>query len=183
MGVDLYLQVGDGGYVPDPTRYNFIFNYGKDIGPRITGVDLVDSTIFANNYIEYPSIDSPPLLAFAAAVSVHGTVLADGLLATITLDTTGMESGTFPLRLTWETFGWDMWPTHEIIRSDFALIDAVLVDGTLTIQGPQSVAGANAPEPATAPMLITALTIVGLICAARKRPSLGRLKCLRAAAN
>lgn len=67
--------------------------------PSVTDVDLVGGTIFAANHRPPTQIaDFPQLQVWTIATS-SGAVLADGLLATVTLDTTGVSNGIFELNL------------------------------------------------------------------------------------
>jgi hypothetical protein len=81
-GIDLFVQVGDGGTTVG----------GDDTGPKITNVDLVTGTIFAANHTDVFT-DPAPLIWGATTTTNTGTVLANGLLATLTIDTTGIISG------------------------------------------------------------------------------------------
>jgi hypothetical protein len=98
-GEDFYAQIGDGG----------TFLGGSDAKPTFTNVDVLGSTIFSlNNNGAYGdpngmppgSNTAHPLIWVDGTTTAGGTVPASGLLATMTIDTTGLASGTFPLLLT-----------------------------------------------------------------------------------
>jgi hypothetical protein len=87
-GIDFFIQVGDGGTTVG----------GDDTGPRITQVDLVSGTIFASNNTGV-FLDPAPLIWGATTTTATGSVSANGVLATLTIDTTGMFVGQFDLVL------------------------------------------------------------------------------------
>src|SRR5688572_27391250 len=87
-GIDLFVQVGDGGTTVG----------GDDTGPEITNLDLVTGTIFAANHTDVFT-DPAPLIWGATTTTTTGTVAANGILATLTIDTTGITTGQFDLLL------------------------------------------------------------------------------------
>ncbi len=96
---DFYAQIGDGG----------AFVGGVNAKPVFTGVDIINGTIFAaNNSGAFGDPNGTPAGTNAAhpliwvdgTITPSGVVTANGLLATLTIDTTGVTSGTFALRLT-----------------------------------------------------------------------------------
>jgi hypothetical protein len=87
-GIDLFVQVGDGGATVG----------GDDTGPKITNLDLVTGTIFAANHTDVFT-DPAPLIWGATTTTNTGTVAANGVLATLTIDTTGTTTGEFDLLL------------------------------------------------------------------------------------
>jgi hypothetical protein len=87
-GIDLFVQVGDGGTTVG----------GDDTGPKITNLDLVTGTIFAANHTDVFT-DPAPLIWGATTTTNTGTVAASGVLATLTIDTTGITTGQFDLIL------------------------------------------------------------------------------------
>jgi hypothetical protein len=87
-GIDLFVQIGDGGATVG----------GNDTGPTITQLDLTTGTIFAANHTGVFT-DPAPLLWGATTTTTSGTVPAGGLLATLTIDTTGITTGQFDLIL------------------------------------------------------------------------------------
>jgi hypothetical protein len=87
-GIDFFVQVGDGGATVG----------GDDTGPTITHVDLVNGTIFAGNHTG-GFLDPAPLIWGATTTTESGSVSANGTLAMLTIDTTGMFAGQFDLVL------------------------------------------------------------------------------------
>lgn len=97
-GEDFFAQIGDGG----------TFLGGSDSKPAFTNVDVLSGTVFAasNNGAYGDPNGSPPgsnaahpLIWVDGTTTVSGTVPANGLLAALTIDTTGLNSGIFPLLL------------------------------------------------------------------------------------
>jgi hypothetical protein len=90
-GEDFFAQIGDGG----------AFNGGVNTKPVFSNVDILGGTIFAsNNTGAQPDLTPHPLIWDVGTITASSTVSANGLLATLTIDTTGLNSGTFPLLLT-----------------------------------------------------------------------------------
>jgi hypothetical protein len=87
-GVDLFVQVGDGGAAAG----------GDDLGPTITQLDLLTGALFAGNNTGV-FLDSTPLLWGATTTTSAGHVAATGRLATLTINTTGFHSGRYDLIL------------------------------------------------------------------------------------
>ena len=124
------LQSGNGGPA-----------VGGTPGPVFTNLDLVDSTIFASDY-ETP-LDlgsSPQVLTWDILTAEDGDyVAANGLLATVTVDTTGFSDGeTFPLLINHTLNG----PTN-FVYDGITPVTSTLVDGMITI----------VPEPSTLVLL------------------------------
>ena len=95
-GFDLYAIIGDGG----PERTSLDLEPGVD-GPAITSIDLKTGTIFANSPDNARDLGSLPQIAnWTISLADGGSIEADGLLATITVDTTGFLEGTWDLSLT-----------------------------------------------------------------------------------
>jgi hypothetical protein len=113
-GCDLNVQV-DGGGPPQ----------GGVLGPAITAVNLESGTIFAGNNTGQNNLGSFPQLALYSIVTSSGTVGAGGLLATLTVDTTGFRTlgQSWTLQLGNTLNG----PT------DFAPIPAAITDGKIVI--------------------------------------------------
>ncbi|WP_428388471.1 hypothetical protein [Mucisphaera sp.] len=90
QGLNLNVQIGDGG--PEA---------GGIDGPSITTVDLFTGTIFEWNNTGLGSASGVliPQIAFYSTTTASGTVPADGLLARITIDTTGFFSDDGPFDL------------------------------------------------------------------------------------
>lgn len=114
QGCNLNVQTGDGGVG------------GTQSGPRITGIDVETGTIWAGQ-IEPPINPEPPLdygqWEGRYLVTQEGvSVAAEGLLATVTVDTTGCGPGPWDLVLG---------PGNLNGPTDFAGIPATVHDGVL----------------------------------------------------
>lgn len=130
-GEDFFAQIGDGG----------TFVGGIDVGPIFTSVDIIGSSIFAGNHTGAygdPSGIPPgnnshhPLIWVDGTIAETGTVAADGLLATLTIDTSGLTSGTFPLVLTGVATA--LGPFSTTLRdANGDPISLTVTNGTLTI--------------------------------------------------
>ncbi len=95
-GLNFFAQVGDGG----PELGQFGLPPGTD-APAITTVDLKSGTIF-NGISDLQSNDgSIPQVAMYSIeyTQAGGSVAADGVLATLTFDTTGFSAGTWDFLL------------------------------------------------------------------------------------
>lgn len=97
-GIDLFVQIGDGG----PQLGDFGLPAGTR-GPSITGVELINGTIFAGVPDIPTDIGSPRLTQAAlytlALVGSVSSVPADGKLATLSIDTSGLFAGSWSLSL------------------------------------------------------------------------------------
>ncbi len=145
QGLDFRVQVADGG--PHPPIN------GEIAGPHITAVDLVSETIFSGNHSgQVDSLRSPQLwvqtVTTAPETAPNDWVAADGLLATITVDTTGFLEGTYDLVLSGTRDG----------STDFGGIEAQITDGSIRI----------VPEPHTS--LVFVIGWLGIWFASRHRP-------------
>lgn len=134
QGLDFSVQVADGG-----TSLG-----GTIVAPKITNVDIFSGTIFAgNNNPSIPGISSNGQYALATTTTAAGTVPADGLLATLTFDTTGFFATgpvtTFDLKLANLNGG--------ATDTDFAIIPASITNGSIHIT-------AAAPEPGSLVLLL-----------------------------
>ncbi len=145
QGLNFNAQIGDGG----------VDLGGVTVGPSIEDIDILAGTIFDGN--NTGAVDPEllggvdfPLVEFRTTTTNNGTVAAAGLLATLTIDTTGFFSGEFPLILSATLNG----PT------DFAGVSATITDGTITI----------VPEPSSFIMALVG-AIAGLGCATLRRRS------------
>ncbi len=143
-GVQFNLQVADGG--PELAGLG-----GSIDGPEITNVDIFTRTIFATNNVgEQGGGSIAPQLWESWTSTTSGTVPAQGLLATVTIDTTGFFAGT-----------WDLWiaPT---LQGDSTLLDSgvevVIENGSITV----------IPEP-SAVAVWSLLGVAGLFLVARRR--------------
>jgi hypothetical protein len=137
-GCNFNVEIGGAG--PD---------FGGVDGPRITGVDLVTGTIFDGNNRGQTNINSLGQLAMYSIVTEGGTVPAGGLLATLTIDTTGFTTPgtTWTLALGQTNNG----PTN------FAPDPAIITDCSIML----------VPEPAAAALL----GLGGLAMLIRRRPA------------
>jgi len=117
-GMNFNLQVADGGPAAG----------GTVAGPAITAVDLVSQTgmIFFGNSTQPVDPGSVPQVAIRSLTTASGLVTADGLVATVTLDTTGVASGTYSLKMGATVNG----------ASDFGGIPITIVEGTITVIAP-----------------------------------------------
>jgi len=123
-GVNFNIELAGGGSV-----------LGGLAGPDITDVDLLTGTLFEGNHQGQTDLGSLAQLAMHTVVTDVGTVPADGLLATVTFDTTGFTvvGSEWTLALA---------DTHNG-ATDFAPTPAVITDGTLRL----------VPEPAAFALL------------------------------
>jgi hypothetical protein len=123
-GCNFNAEIGDAGSA-----------FGGIDGPAITAVDMEIGTIFAGNNRGQTDLGSLAQLATYSIVTDSGTVAAEGLLATLTIDTTGFTTpgATWKLELDHTLNG----PT------DFAPLHAIISDGTITL----------IPEPASMALL------------------------------
>ncbi|MCH8044616.1 MAG: tandem-95 repeat protein [Planctomycetes bacterium] len=129
-GVNLVAQVGDGG----PELVNSGLPAGTD-GPAITSVDLKTGTIFAALDVSQFGLLSLPQVHFSSLgiESQNTTVSADGLLATLSIDTTGIFGGSFQLLLA----GVLPQLTNGPFATDFAGIPIEITNGVITIESSQ----------------------------------------------
>jgi hypothetical protein len=132
QGLNLYLQIADGGTLAG----------GSVNGPTITSVDILSNTIFSDNNTGVRNPGSLPQVAARVTTTSAGTVNAEGLLATLTIDTTGFTDGSWSLNLNDTLNG----PT------DFAGVPVVTYDGSIFI--------AEVPEPMS---LLPLAMVVGLL--------------------
>ena len=120
QGLNFRIQVEDGGPHPPVT--------GSVPGPNITAVDLITGTIFAGNHsVQVDSLRSPQVWVQTITTSPETApddwVTAEGLLATVTLDTTGFLEGTYDLLLTGTLDG----------ATDFGGVPADITNGSIRI--------------------------------------------------
>jgi hypothetical protein len=139
-GLDLYLFVNN--------------NVGP--APIITAVDIIGpGTIFNPNNVGQttlgPPYDVPGLQTSSITTTSAGFVTADGILAFVTVDTTGIFAGTFPVSLT----------NPDLGPSDFAVDpgnDAILVNGQWNV----------IPEPSSIVMGLFAAAGLGAVMIRRR---------------
>lgn len=146
-GVDLHLSIG-----------------GGIAGPIATAIDVVGpgTLLFGNNFgqADYGDLPSalPSRTPTALASVMDGKVGPNGVLAIVTLDTTGIPLGTYSFSLTHPFFGPSDLPPFNTMNE--APLNMTLVNGTLTI----------VPEPATMVLGLMAAMVLGGI-AIRRRPA------------
>ena len=148
MGVNFFAQIGDGLS-----------------GPLITEIDLLDGTIFeSNNWGQWafvtlpsPSADAYTMTDLSAS---SPTVLANGLLARITIDTMGFDGGSWPLRLT------------DTLHGTTAFLDGALAEHSVDVNlGSVSII----PEPVSlVGIAMAALAVWGYTRRCRGEPRPGR---------
>ena len=141
QGLNLRLQVADGGTHPDAG--------GSMDGPKISNIDLVSGTIFDGNHTGQNDLLSLPQVWVQSITTANGTVAADGMLATVMIDTTGFLDG--------EVFDLFVGDTLDG-ATDFAGIPVDVTEGLIRI----------VPEPAG---LFGLLIGMGMVCAALRRVS------------
>ena len=130
--------------VPDVAgvKLNAQIEDGSGIGtPRFSGVDLITGTIFTSNADAWDNGTTPGLLIYSI-LTPPGTVSASaGLLATLYVDTTGFNSGTFVLSLG------DTLNGATTFLSESGEVPIIITNGTLTV----------VPEPSGLAILVTGL--------------------------
>lgn len=118
-------------------------------GPNITGVDIIGTTsptIFTGNNTGQQDPGSVPQLSIRTTTTSSGTVTANGLLVTLTLDTTGFATGTYALSLS-STFAGGT----SFLDSLANPISSTITDGSLMISA--------VPEP------VQSVTVIGFCLA------------------
>jgi len=142
-GMNFYIQVGDGG--PEAVDLGLIDPPGID-GPHVENVDLETGTIFESNnsgQFNPDTNETLPQLFGAFIVTNAATTTADGLLATVTIDTTGFTAGTWELRVS-DTLAGD---------TELPFVGARFHNGSITID----------PDPALTDPTFAALEDVTLL--------------------
>ncbi|MFO1499943.1 MAG: hypothetical protein U1G07_16390 [Verrucomicrobiota bacterium] len=118
--LDFYVQIADGfPDVPGSTQN----------GPNITAVDIVTGTLFDGNN-DGGQVGSGLGLQhqYRGVLTQTGTVSGSGRLATVTIDTTGFNSGSWALRVGTVHNG----PT-QFYDTNFDPLPGNITDGTLAI--------------------------------------------------
>jgi hypothetical protein len=132
-GMNFNLQIGDGGPAAGGTP-----------GPVFTGLDLVDGTVFQSDHADPLDLGSiPQALTWDIVTAKDGDfVNANGLLATVTVDTTGFSRGqTFPFSIASTRNG-----GTNFIYDGVTPVPTSLADGTIVI----------VPEPSSFMLLVVA---------------------------
>ena len=144
-GLNFNVQVADG--VP-------FVSGGVILGPKLTGVDIlgttIDPTIFFGNNTGQSNPNGavdPDQIRSRAVTTQNGTVSANGLLAILTLDTTGFDIGVFDLNLK-NVFG-GSFPTTFVASSGLNMT-AAITDGTITVSS-------VVPEPMSSALVAVSL--------------------------
>lgn len=137
QGLNFYSQLG-----PDP--------WATD-GPVLSSLDILTGTIFAGNNTGAIDVEQAfgvdlPMFEGRTTTTLSGSVAATGLLGTITIDTSGIQSGTWDLRLEDTANG----PTT------FAGVPISITDGSIRV----------VPEPTAA--LLGLLAVVSLATLRRR---------------
>ena len=125
-GAELFVMIGDGG--PDLVELGLP---AGNAGPMLTNVDVKSKTIFSTIVDEPVDLGSFSQIAnwSIAASAVNESVTANGLLATLTIDTTGFLEGTWDL-----AFG-EILPRHPFgpFNTGFAGTLSHIVNGSITV--------------------------------------------------
>ena len=140
QGLNFYLQIADGGLEAG----------GNVDGPIIQHVNIIGAdTIFAENHSGQTDSLTLPQISLQLTSTATGAVTADGLLAMVTIDTTGFfAGGVFDLKLA---------DTHEG-NTDFAGDSIDITNGLIIIV---------VPEPASVAILCAGLC--GTVLRSRRR--------------
>ncbi len=127
--------------------------------PSFTGVDLTTGTIFQNNNLGAVDSGSLPTDELTWWITTEsGVVSANGLLATVTVDTTGLFASdpvhSWPLSMSETDNG-----STEFLNSSGVALPASFTDGTITLV---------APEPHPLALLgIGVVALAGYVCCQR----------------
>jgi hypothetical protein len=103
---DIQVRISGTGNVTNATVNLGVTGAGTR--PALTGGSIISNTIFALNNTGSPSYDfTNPAVAYLDVATNSGTVAvnSDSLLATITVDTTGVSLGTYTLNLLGTPYG------------------------------------------------------------------------------
>jgi hypothetical protein len=137
-GLNLYVATGDGGDLLG----------GVDgSAPAITGLDIIGvGTIFGGNNTGQGTPDQTIQFWGGSTTTTSGTVAASGVLATITIDTTGFFFDSVTPANNLYALVMDFEETSPSPDTDFAGIPASISNGTLEIT--------QVPEPAAMALLL-----------------------------
>ncbi len=131
QGMTSRVQIGDGGIpVPPGTSHS---------GPLISSLDALSGTIFSGG-IQTPTPGNVFPQYREDVVDVASIVTVSGLLMTLTVDTTGFDSGTWALTLKDNIGGLG----NETFLNNGSHIPLDITDGFITIQA--------IPEPSMLPL-------------------------------
>ncbi len=146
QGMNFYVQIADGG--PGVADAGFIPQPGI-LGPTITKLDVITGTPFDGKHTG--SLAEIPALQFAldsittaaqivdpeTQITETSLVAMDGLLATITIDTTGFDTigQSWELRLA-NTLGGDFVETTEFIDAENNILQPNITNGSIRIVAP-----------------------------------------------
>jgi len=145
--VNFFIQVADGG--PEAANYGLIPPPGVS-APHITDVDLITGTIFEQNNDGHVGAGTPEIPQFfdRGVMTEIDSVPAEGLLGTVTVDTTDFYSGTWPLDMENSIEGT---PTYfSVTGSD--MIVPQFIGGSITI----------VPEPSIILLLVAGLAALSI---------------------
>ena len=134
--VEIYVT---GGEALAGLNFNIQIEDGEETvsSPIFTAVDILTGTIFeGKNNGQYGTTVLPQIAMASTDTSTGATILADGLIGTATIDTTGFTYGSWALKMSDTRNG----PT------DFAGVAAQIADGWIHIAG--------VPEPSTFSFLL-----------------------------
>lgn len=148
QGVNLRAQIGD-----DP-EFGFgpVFRFGG--GPGASTI-IGPGTIFESNNVGMNDVTFYPALFEASTATASGTVAAEGLLATLVIDTTGIFSGGWTLHLADTLSGPTDWAGSVFNGTEVS--NPIIIDGYI----------GGIPEPSS--MKLAALGIAGLAIVAFRR--------------
>jgi PKD repeat protein len=116
-----------GGHAIDGINFNFQLGDGSDglAAPVFTGLEIIAGTIFdGKNSGQYGPTVLPHIAMDGTVTAANQMVYADGVIGYVTIDTTGFDTGAWPLSMGNTLNG----PT------DFAGMPATILDGLLVVK-------------------------------------------------